>query len=400
MGFAIIRIAKVKSTGIAGAQIHNLRLTEKHQNQDIDVSKSHLNQVLAGDSKNFAKEVAKQVEEVQKNQTRKIRKDAPRALEYLVTASPESLDKMNADERRRYFEQSLRFIQDRHGMEHVVSAVVHLDESTPHMHVIAVPIDKDGKLNVKPFTNRTALQQLQTDFAKQVGEGFGLERGKSFEETGERRAHKSLRDFKREQALLEREGREVSIEVPAKKLLESHEKYVERVQAENESLTLAFKALQAEQKQAEEARKRSEQVTREAVAQSKNAKEQAFKLAKITQALQKKLEELAKRWAEVVKTAPEIAWKIARKSALERLNNEKYRKRQAKQAILQREKSSWRDVHLADDPTAQMLLKAGFDANEVRQRLQESERRADTLEQQGVRNERQSKTRARSGRSR
>lgn len=188
MPFAIIRCQKCSLGQVSAAERHNLRKSANHSNPDIDTSKSHLNKSLVSCS-SISKEVARQVEEIQASQKRKIRKDAPRALEYVVTASPEAFGKIDE---KAFFEASLRFLKARHGDDRIVSAVVHLDESTPHMHVIAVPVH-EGKLNAKQFMARNALRTLQDDFGR-LGAGFGLQRGRE----SSQRTHMPVSEFKRE----------------------------------------------------------------------------------------------------------------------------------------------------------------------------------------------------------
>lgn len=224
MPFAIIRCQKCSLGQVAAAEKHNLRKSENHSNPDIDTSKSHLNKSLVSCS-SISREVARQVEEIQKTQKRKIRKDAPRALEYVVTASPEAFEKIDA---KAYFEASLRFLQARHGTDRIVSAVVHLDESTPHMHVIAVPV-YEGKLNAKQFMARNALKTLQDDFGR-LGAGFGLQRGRE----GSQATHMRVSDFKKDadkqiEAIAERVeklreealGPRIQVKQPDPKLMQS-----------------------------------------------------------------------------------------------------------------------------------------------------------------------------------
>ena len=73
---------------------------------------------------------------------------------------------------------SLGWIENRHGKENVLSAMIHRDETTPHMTVMTIPLDDRGKLNCRSFVgNKKALSDLQTDFAEKVSEKHGLRRG-------------------------------------------------------------------------------------------------------------------------------------------------------------------------------------------------------------------------------
>ena len=86
---------------------------------------------------------------------------------------------MTRKQQDAYFKRALGWISDRFGgRSNLISAVIHRDETTPHMQVLLVPL-VDGKLNAKRLVgNRGDMQQMQTDFAEMVGAPHGLRRGK------------------------------------------------------------------------------------------------------------------------------------------------------------------------------------------------------------------------------
>ena len=61
--------------------------------------------------------------------------------------------------------------------QRVLHAVVHVDETTPHLHLNLIPI-AEGRLCAKQLFDRKALQELQTDFHSFVGKKWNLQRGK------------------------------------------------------------------------------------------------------------------------------------------------------------------------------------------------------------------------------
>lgn len=109
----------------------------------------------------------------------KRRKDAVLAVEYLITGSPEAMHAKSREQQDAYFDDALKWLQERHGKENVVYAGVHRDETTPHMYAYVVPLDPDsGRLNAKRWLGGSkALNAMQTDFAERVGQNHGLERG-------------------------------------------------------------------------------------------------------------------------------------------------------------------------------------------------------------------------------
>ena len=124
----------------------------------------------------------------------KRRKDAVLAIEYLVTASPEFFhgEGNTTLTRSSFFNAALEFLRLKHGQKNIISAAVHLDETTPHLVVYAVPLNATGKLCAKDFLGgRAKLSQLQTDFHGNVGSRFGLKRGVQ----GSRAKHQDVKKF-------------------------------------------------------------------------------------------------------------------------------------------------------------------------------------------------------------
>lgn len=173
--YCIIRMRKVKMTALKASQIHNERLTDRHSNPDIDTDRSDQNVVFFR-TENLTEDVKRRVADIQSRQKRKIRCDAPVAIEYMITASPEAMARLSAEERERYFAECLSFVEARHGTRNRLSTVLHLDETTPHLHMLVFP-EREGKLDAKSFFKLPALTELQDEFAIKVGKQFGLERG-------------------------------------------------------------------------------------------------------------------------------------------------------------------------------------------------------------------------------
>jgi len=192
MPFAILRTDKLKSAGsIGGSLSHTFRTRDT---PNADPQRTHSNEVLiGGDSPDAVKAtIAERLPE-------KRRSDAVLAIEYFIGASP---DAFNNQEGGDYFQDALKWLQDRHGAENVVSAVVHRDETSPHLTALVVPRDGD-KLNAKKWLGgRAVLSAMQTDFAEQVGKRHGLERGLE----GSRATHKTIREFYGELRQVEREN--------------------------------------------------------------------------------------------------------------------------------------------------------------------------------------------------
>ena len=191
--YAILRFAKYKGPEIGRIEAHDERTKEKYaSNPDVDTSRSRLNFHLVKPHRSYRAEAEKQISEA----GCKARKDSVRVVETLITASPEFFQGKKPREVKEFFEYALDFIQKKQAPETIISAVVHMDEKTPHMHLCFVPLTADGRLSAKDIIgNRKKLTQWQDDFWKHMVKKYpDFERGESASETG--RTHIPPRLFK------------------------------------------------------------------------------------------------------------------------------------------------------------------------------------------------------------
>ncbi len=187
MSFAILRHNKIKSTTKGAAISHNHRLSDDSK-INIDKAKAHLNIFFDGDGAQGR---------IDAKTPAKHRKDAVIAVEILLTSGPEFFDAIETDREklavdprfRAWVDRSIGWAKKEFGAN-IVDAVLHMDESTPHIHVLTVPLTRDGRLCAKEVTSRAEMQRRQTDYAGAMKE-FGLERGTPASET--KREHIPLR---------------------------------------------------------------------------------------------------------------------------------------------------------------------------------------------------------------
>ena len=106
---------------------------------------------------------------------RKVRLDAVYIVSFVLGASPEFFKVSTREKQYAFFRDCVKFFQDKYGEENVLSAIVHMDETNPHMHLNLIPITH-GKLCAKDLLDGK-LAALQTEFWKKVGEKYGLDRG-------------------------------------------------------------------------------------------------------------------------------------------------------------------------------------------------------------------------------
>lgn len=183
MAYTILRFKKDKGGAIAGCERHNERKKEAYKsNPDIDMNKSKENyHIIQAPQYTYSRKI----KELIKEYGCKTRKDSVKLVETLITASPEFMNRLSKGEQREYFERAVKFMKDEIGEDRIISAVVHMDEATPHMHLVFCPINKDGKLSAKSILgNQKSLSEWQTRYYNYMHERWNeLERGKSAQET-------------------------------------------------------------------------------------------------------------------------------------------------------------------------------------------------------------------------
>ena len=197
MSYSIVRVSKVKSgTNTTGIQKHVQRENNNYENEDIDHSKTHLNYDLVNDNKqNFNNLIEEKIEQNYTNK-RKIRTDAVKHIDGLITSDNEFFNNQTSEDTKRFFEQAKQFLEQEYGKDNLLYATVHMDEKTPHMHYGVVPITDDGRLSAKEVVgNKKALTEFQDRFNEYVKQrGYDLERGQSRQVTNAK--HEQMSQYK------------------------------------------------------------------------------------------------------------------------------------------------------------------------------------------------------------
>lgn len=193
VSYGILRLQKFTAGSCRGIEIHDLRKKKGVSNTNLDINwlDSYKNYDLCPEKNtNFYATCKNKIAKL--NLKKAVRKDAIVMSQFLVTSDSDFFNGITPAEQEQFFLDSYNFIANRYGAENIVSAIVHLDEKTPHMHINLVPITPDGRLSAKKLFTRTSLSQLQTDFFNSVGEKYGLERGI----VGSKAKHKKSEEFK------------------------------------------------------------------------------------------------------------------------------------------------------------------------------------------------------------
>ena len=181
--YAILRMKKYKGQTIAMIEAHNERLKETYaSNPDINLERSKYNFHLLKPQGRYLGEADQMI----KDSGCRVRKDSVKMIEVLITASPEFFAGKKPREVKAFFDRALEFMKTKQNENTYISAVVHVDEKTPHMHLCFVPLTPDNRLSAKQIVgNKKNLTKWQDDFWKHMVQFYpDLERGESASKTG------------------------------------------------------------------------------------------------------------------------------------------------------------------------------------------------------------------------
>ena len=204
MSFAIIRNTKYKRENLKGIYRHNERRNKNYSNDNIDKERTYLNYSLKSPKYRYDKEFDMMREKY--NLKGQIKTVSNIACEYIITSDKQFFEEIGEEETKRYFENAYQFVAEYKnlGEQYIMSAKVHMDEETPHMHLIFLPVihttDKKGnnidKLACSEFwKEKDSYRQLQDAFYQYMTSyNFELERGVPKEETG--REHIDIKEYK------------------------------------------------------------------------------------------------------------------------------------------------------------------------------------------------------------
>ena len=259
MAYAILRFAKHKGGASKALSAHHERTKEIYaSNPDIDKSLTVQNYHLVTPHWSYEQEIRHRI----RMAGCRVRKDSVKFVDTLVTVSPE-FAKAHEAEMPEYFKRAFNFLKERVGEENIISAVVHMDERTPHLHLCFVPLTKDKRLSAKEILgNKKAMIRWQDDFYACMAERWPeLERGAPAVET--KRRHLTPQWYKKVTAMdaklekLETALNGINVLNAGKKREEAVETFkqllpeVESIQAETQRLREVAAAAQHRQQHSE-----------------------------------------------------------------------------------------------------------------------------------------------------
>lgn len=196
MGYAVLHMEK--TSGTDAAMSAHIERTIKPKN--ADESRTHLNRELI----TFPDGVESRTQAIQHRLdtaglTRKIGNNQVRAIRVLLTGTHENMEHIaNEDRLDEWCSDNLKYLADTFGRENIVSAVLHMDEQTPHIHATLVPIvrgerkrkkkeeqvrkryrkkpTETARLCADDIMTRAKLKSYQDTYAQAMS-GYGLQRG-------------------------------------------------------------------------------------------------------------------------------------------------------------------------------------------------------------------------------
>ena len=190
ISYLVCHMEKYHKTDIYPVEKENER-DENYEasNPQIDSARTKDNYHIIGRYCSYTEFINRRIIEL--NLPTKPRKDAVLMASFVIGSDGEFFDGLSQEQQEDFFAECTRYFGDRYGEENIISAVVHVDETTPHLHLNLMPI-RNGRLCCKDLFNRTELAKLQTDFHEAVGKRWGLQRGRE----GSPKKHLSTAEYK------------------------------------------------------------------------------------------------------------------------------------------------------------------------------------------------------------
>lgn len=191
MSYAIIRNANYKKENLAGLYKHNERKNINYSNKEIDKNKSIKNYSLKQCNTTYSNTI--KILQQQNNLKGRIIKTTNVACEFIITSDKTFFETIGEEETKRYFKTAYEFVVNYKnlGEQYILSAKVHMDETTPHLHLVFIPVvhtknkgeSKIDKIACSEYwKGKDSYRKLQDSFYTYMkSHGFNLERGKQKE---------------------------------------------------------------------------------------------------------------------------------------------------------------------------------------------------------------------------
>ena len=254
MASVILRFSKQKGNPATKIEAHHERTKDEYKsNPDIDTSKSKNNIHLIAPQMRYKAEVDKRIKE----SGCRVRKDSTRFVDTLITASPEFFWNMTPEKMVEYFQRAVDFMKLKIRPDMIFSAVIHLDEQTPHLHLCFVPLTEDNRLTAKEILgNRAKLSKWQDEFHEFMVRFYPeIERGTSATLTNRKHIpsyiFKSAAKLEKMQEEIEKVLKNTNFTNASKnteKAIKLIEDWVPKVETFRTNVNMLYNSLEAEEK--------------------------------------------------------------------------------------------------------------------------------------------------------
>ncbi len=210
------------------------------KNPQIDHARTSNNYHIIRRSETYLSYIDKRITELAPK--RKIKGDAVLINSFILGSDGQFFSALSLEQQKEFFRDCVMCFAERYGEENIISAVVHMDETNPHIHLNLIPV-LNGRLCSKQLFDRKALRELQTDFHEKVGKKWGLKRGK----IGSTAEHLETAEFKAKKII---EGAEQQAEETTRQARQQAEDYLQGIHSAVEAE--GNKPVPKKKKQAEE----------------------------------------------------------------------------------------------------------------------------------------------------
>lgn len=292
--FCVMNIQKRKKNDITGIQREATRTATDYNNR-VQPGMNIFNVNLI-QSNNWMQDIQAEIDRT----GAKTRSNSVVALDAIYTASGDFFKGKSNEENDQFFRDCLEFHQRKFG--HVISAVIHYDETTPHLHILSVPLTHDGRLSAREIVgNRANLSRMQTEFFEQVGRGYGLERGVQMDGQEKKKRitaqeHKLREVTAEKQKQLEELGAIKHSKQSARERATRAREQAEQQQAENNRLRLVESKIRSNMEQQQTTARQLAEMNQKTRQDLRKTKEQLEALkGYLDKAEQRELEELYKQ---------------------------------------------------------------------------------------------------------
>ena len=231
---------KYHKTDIAPVEQENERdETYQASNPQIDCTRTSGNYHIIKRQRSYTQFLNDKIEAL--DLPTKVRKDAVLMCSFVVGSDATFFKNLSLQEQEKFFAECTRFYAERYGEGNIISAVVHMDESTPHLHLNLIPVI-DGRLCGKRLFDRKALHNLQTKLYEVVGKKWNLQRGKE----GSQAKHLSTAEFKAKKIVEQAHGEADALKANAERKVKIAQIHAEGIIASAEQSAVEAK-LQAQE---------------------------------------------------------------------------------------------------------------------------------------------------------